>query len=70
MAEEIIAEFGEEISTIILRKGASGRFEVTVDGKPVFSKAELHRHAQPGEIPDLIRGRFAASGRDPARSSS
>ena len=69
MAEEIISEFGEGITSITLVKGSGGRFEVSVDGTPVFSKAELHRHAQPGEVPDLIRARFAASGRDPARTA-
>ena len=68
MADEIITEFGETINTITLVKGSSGRFEVSVDGVPVFSKADSHRHAQPGEVPDLIRKQFAASGRDPARS--
>jgi len=29
-------------------------FEVTVDGKLVFSKKALRRHAQPGEILQLI----------------
>jgi selT/selW/selH-like putative selenoprotein len=70
VAEEIISEFGEAVDTITLVKGSSGRFEVTVNGEPVFSKAELHRHAQPGEIPGLIRDRLAASGRNPARSLS
>jgi len=31
-----------------------GRFEVSVDGKPVFEKSKLGRHARPGEIIDLI----------------
>jgi len=29
-------------------------FEVTVDGRLVFSKKALKRHAQPGEIMNLI----------------
>jgi selT/selW/selH-like putative selenoprotein len=31
-----------------------GRFEVTVDGQPVFEKSKLGRHAKPGEILSLI----------------
>jgi selT/selW/selH-like putative selenoprotein len=31
-----------------------GRFEVTRDGKPVFQKSKLGRHAQPGEIVGLL----------------
>jgi predicted Rdx family selenoprotein len=31
-----------------------GRFEVARDGKPVFQKSKLGRHAQPGEIIHLL----------------
>jgi selenoprotein W-related protein len=31
-----------------------GRFEVTHDGKPIFQKSKLGRHAQPGEILRLL----------------
>jgi predicted Rdx family selenoprotein len=31
-----------------------GRFEVAVDGEPVFEKSKLGRHGQPGEIISLI----------------
>ena len=33
---------------------SGGVFEVTVDGKLVFSKKALNRHGQPGEILELI----------------
>ena len=35
--------------------GEKGRFEVTIDGDLVFSKAELGRHAEPGEVVELAR---------------
>ena len=31
-----------------------GRFEVVVDGAPVFEKSRLGRHAKPGEIAELV----------------
>jgi len=31
-----------------------GKFEVVVDGVPVFEKSKLGRHAQPGEVVSLI----------------
>lgn len=34
-----------------------GRFEVTLDGTPIFQKSKLGRHAQPGEVVRLIRER-------------
>jgi hypothetical protein len=33
-----------------------GRFEVTLDGKPIFEKSKLGRHAKPGEIMNTIAG--------------
>lgn len=31
-----------------------GRFEVAIDGKPVFEKSKLDRHAKSGEIMSII----------------
>jgi hypothetical protein len=31
-----------------------GRFEVTRDGRPIFEKSKLDRHARPGEILKLL----------------
>jgi selenoprotein W-related protein len=38
-----------------------GAFEVVVDGALVFSKKELGRHAQPGEVLRLIAERTAGT---------
>jgi len=37
---------------------ANGRFEVTLDGELIFSKASLGRHAEPGEIAGIVRDRL------------
>jgi selT/selW/selH-like putative selenoprotein len=37
-----------------LISSSGGRFEVSRDGKPIFQKSKLGRHAQPGEILDLL----------------
>jgi selT/selW/selH-like putative selenoprotein len=37
---------------------ANGRFEVTLDGELIFSKAALGRHAEPGEIVAIVRDRI------------
>jgi predicted Rdx family selenoprotein len=34
-----------------------GRFEVVMDGTPLFEKSKTHRHAEPGEIVSLIAAR-------------
>jgi len=33
-----------------LIESSGGLFEVTVDGRPVFSKKASRRHAEPGEV--------------------
>lgn len=35
-----------------------GRFEVTLDGEVIFSKAALGRHAEPGEVAALARDKM------------
>jgi hypothetical protein len=37
---------------------SKGRFEVSLDGELVFSKAALKRHAEPGEVADLVRAKI------------
>jgi selenoprotein W-related protein len=38
-----------------LIQSSGGVFEVDVDGRPVFSKKNTKRHAEPGEVVRLIR---------------
>jgi len=40
---------------LITMPSSGGVFEVTVDGKLVFSKKALNRHPNPGEVVELIR---------------
>jgi predicted Rdx family selenoprotein len=37
---------------------SKGRFEVTLDGDLIFSKATIGRHAKAGEITRLVRDRI------------
>ena len=46
------------ITDITILPSSGGRFEVTIDGDLIFSKAALGRHAQPGEIAGLVRDRI------------
>lgn len=41
-------------ATIDMQPSRGGRFEVSVDGKPVFEKSKLGRHAKQGEVVALI----------------
>ena len=49
---------GHRVSALALIPSSGGQFEVTVDGDLIFSKAELGRHAEPGEIAALLRDRL------------
>lgn len=44
------------IEGITLVPSDGGKFEVTVNGKLLFSKLEAKRHAQPGEVIGLVNG--------------
>ncbi len=41
-------------ATIEMIPSSGGRFEVTVDGSPIYEKSRLGRHAKPGEIAQII----------------
>jgi selenoprotein W-related protein len=53
LAAELKQIFPE--SEIRLIPSSGGVFEVTVDGKLIFSKKALRRHAEPGEVLRAIR---------------
>ncbi|MFQ6013987.1 MAG: SelT/SelW/SelH family protein [Anaerolineae bacterium] len=59
LTEEILEEFGQRISSFKIIPSGGGRFEVTVDGQLVFSKAELHRFPEPNEVRDKIVARMS-----------
>jgi selenoprotein W-related protein len=46
------------IADLRLVPASGGRFEVTLDGELIFSKAALRRHAEPGEVVGLLRRRM------------
>jgi selenoprotein W-related protein len=52
---ELLNQFEPDIESITLVPSDGGCFEVSINGKLVFSKLELHRHAEPGEIVRLVR---------------
>lgn len=58
LAKEVIDQWGDRLREIRLEPSSGGRFEVSLDGERIFSKAELDRHAEPGEVSRLIRDRI------------
>jgi selT/selW/selH-like putative selenoprotein len=54
LATEILVRWAPIMRTVDLRSGEKGRFEVTLDGKPVFSKAAAKRFPERGEVARLM----------------
>ncbi|HCU11906.1 MAG TPA: hypothetical protein DGB72_07265 [Gemmatimonadetes bacterium] len=52
MAAEIRQRFPNAELQMIPSKG--GRFEIIVDGIPVYEKSKTGRHAKPGEVLSLM----------------
>ncbi|MBO8170591.1 MAG: SelT/SelW/SelH family protein [Bacillaceae bacterium] len=51
-------QYRYDVSEIKLIPSGGGVFEVTVNDKLVFSKKQTERHAEPGEVPQLIKKEF------------
>ena len=58
LANEILDKWAPALSGVELRTGIKGRFEVEFDGEPIFSKAELRRFPNPGEVVKLLGPRL------------
>jgi len=58
LANEILDKWAPNLSRVDLRTGVKGRFEVEIDGEPIFSKAELKRFPAPGEVVRLLSPRL------------
>ena len=54
LAGDLLKNFEHMIDGIKLVPSDGGRFEVTVNGKLIYSKLESKRHAQPGEVIGLV----------------
>ena len=52
---ELVRTYEYEIAEITLIPSDGGRFEVSVDGKLIYSKLQTKRHAEPGEALGLVR---------------
>lgn len=51
---ELLKDYEHVIESVALLPSDGGRFEVSVNGLLVFSKLQLKRHAEAGEIVNLI----------------
>lgn len=58
-ARDLLHDYQHVIAELRLITGAQGVFEVAVDGRPLYSKHETGRHAEPGEVLALFREQYA-----------
>jgi selenoprotein W-related protein len=58
MAADLLAAYPQSIAGLTLVPGANGRYEVTVNGETIFSKADTGRFPEPEEIEGLLQGRL------------
>ncbi len=54
LADDLLKQFEHLIETLSLVPSDGGRFEVSVNGKLIYSKLKTQRHAEPGEVVGLI----------------
>lgn len=58
-AHDLLHDYQHIIDSVTLITGSKGVFDVTVDGDMLYSKAATGRHAEPGEVLELFRQRYA-----------
>jgi len=54
LAEELLKNYEHVIETLILVPSDGGKFEVSVNRELVYSKLKTNRHAEAGEILNII----------------
>jgi len=55
---ELLNGWAPRIARAVLVPASGGRFEVTLDGELLFSKAALQRHPLRGEVHRLVAARL------------
>ena len=54
LVNDLLKEYEHVIESVTLIPSDEGRFEVNVNGQLVFSKLQLKRHAEAGEVIKII----------------
>jgi predicted Rdx family selenoprotein len=58
-ASDLLSNYQHVIASLTLVTGEKGIFDVEVDGEMLYSKHVTTRHAEPGEVLELFRDRYA-----------
>jgi len=55
LADDLLKKFEPEIESVTLVPSNGGRYEITVNDQLVYSKLKTGRHADPGEVIELVQ---------------
>ena len=55
LAADLLKEFEPQIETLTLVPSDGGRYEITVNENLIYSKLKTLRHAEQGEVLQLVR---------------
>jgi selenoprotein W-related protein len=55
LVNDLLKNFESEIESVTLVPSSGGRYEISVNGKLIYSKLQTGRHAEPGEVIGLIQ---------------
>ena len=59
LAQELLTTFESTLGEVAVAPGASGVFEVYLEGERIFSREEAGRFPEPKELKQVIRDRVA-----------
>jgi selenoprotein W-related protein len=54
LVDDLLKQFEHVIESVVLIPSDGGKFEVSVNGKLVYSKLKTNRHAETGEVVGLV----------------
>ena len=54
LVQELLKDYEHVIESVALAPSDGGKFEVSVNGSLIYSKLQTKRHAEPGEILQLV----------------
>lgn len=54
----MLKAFEPELEGLTLTPSDGGKFEVLLNDQLIYSKLETRRHAEPGEVAELVRHRL------------
>jgi selenoprotein W-related protein len=58
-AHDLLHDYQHVIDELTFITGSKGIFDVIVDGEVLYSKKTTGRHAEPGEVLELFRDKYA-----------